>query len=409
MADKAKGANTAPLEGIKVIEITQWAAAPGAAVILGDFGADVVKIEHPVRGDGWRGIMSSGAIPIGDVNYPWEQDNRNKRGMTLDISNADAQEIFRKIIGKSDVFLTNLRPNELKRYHLEYETLVQYNPKLIYANLTGYGRKGPERERPGYDYTAFWARSGFQSVIKEPDRPPIFQRGAMGDHVASIAMACGIITALYYRERTGVGQEVDVSLLGTGCWVLSFDIMAALVTGQYAPPRKREEMLSMVNVYRTKDDKWIMMMHLQPDPYWPKFCKAMGIEHLVDNPEYSTLFARLAHEAELIPMVEGIMASKTLEEWKKIMDECGLIYAPVQEPTEVAKDEQAWANDNFLKFEHPILGSMTMVNNPMRLSATPGSIRRPAPEFNQHTEEVLLEFGFDWDDIAKFKDKKLIA
>lgn len=409
MADKAKGANMAPLEGIKVVEISQWAAAPGAAVILGDFGADVIKIEHPVRGDGWRGIMSSGAIPIGDVNYPWEQDNRNKRGMTLDISNAEAQEIFRKIIEKCDVFLTNLRPNELKRYNLEYETLVKYNPKLIYTNVTGYGRKGPDRERPGYDYTAFWARSGLQSVVKEPDRAPIFQRGAMGDHIASIATACGIITALFHRERTGIGQEVDVSLLGTGCWVLAFDIMAALVTGCYAPPRKREEMLSMVNVYRTKDDKWIMMMHLQPDPYWPKFCKAMGLDHLANDPEYSTMFQRLLHEFELIPKVEEIMAGKTLEEWKKIMDECGLIYAPVQEPTEVAKDEQAWANDNFLKFEHPIHGAMTMVNNPMRLSKSPGTIRRAAPEFNQHTEEVLQEFGFSWDDITRFKAKGVIA
>jgi len=329
--------------------------------------------------------------------------------MTLDVSTAEAQEVIRKFIEKSDVCITNLRPNELKRYNLEYETLIKYNLKLIYANVTGYGRKGPDQERPGYDYTAFWARSGFQSVVKEPDRPPIFQRGAMGDHVASLAAACGIITALFHRERTGIGQEVDVSLLGTDCWVLAFDIMAALVTGQYPAVRSREQMLSMVNVYKTKDDKWIMMMHLQPDPYWPKFCKAMGFEHLANDPEYSTLFARLVHEAELIPMVEQIMAAKTLEEWKKIMDECGLIYAPVQDPTEVAKDEQAWANDNFLKFNHPVHGAMTMVNNPMRLSKTPGAIRRPAPEFNQHTEELLLEFGFSWEDIARLKEKGLIA
>jgi len=409
MAAMKTAANEGPLAGIRVLEIAQWAAAPAAAAILGDYGADVIKVEHPVRGDGWRGIVATGSVPVKDVNFPWEQDNRNKRGITLDVSKPEGQQLAHKLIAKCDVLITNMRPHELKRYNLEYETVSRHNPRLIFANVTGYGRKGADQGQPGYDYSAFWARSGPQSVIREPDRPPVFQRGAMGDHIASIASACGIILALYNRERTGMGQEVDVSLLGTGVWVLAFDIMCALTAGAYAPPRKRSEMTSTFNTYPTKDGKWVMIIHLQPDPYWPGFCRALGLEHLINDEQYSTFFARLAHEAELIPKVEEIMLTKTFTEWKKIFDEQGLIYAPVQDPLEVCQDAQVWANDCFLPFMHPVHGPMHWVNSPMRLSKAPASIRRAAPEFNQHTEEVLLEFGFTWEEITKMKEQGIIA
>jgi len=409
MGDAQKKGKGSPLEGIRVLEIAQWAAAPGAAAILGDFGADVIKVEHPVRGDGWRGVVSTGAVPVKDVNFPWEQDNRSKRGITLDVSKPEGQKVVHRLVAQCDVLLTNLRPNEIERYNLAYETVSAINPKLIYANVTGYGRKGDESGRPGYDFSAFWARSGFQAVVREPDRPPVFQRGAMGDHIASVAAACGIVLALFSRVSTGEGQEVDVSLLGTGIWVLGMDLMCALTTGQYPAVRKRSEMFSTFNTYPTKDGKWMMVIHMQPDVYWPAFCKALGLDHLATHPEYTNLFARFAHEAELVPMVEEIMLTKTQAEWKTIFDQHGLIYAPVQDPVEVINDPQAWANDCFLPFDHPIHGPMHWVNSPVRLSKTPAAVRRAAPEFNQHTEEVLLEMGFTWDDITKLKDAGIIA
>ena len=257
--------------------------------------------------------------------------------------------------------------------------------------------------------SAFWARSGFMASIREPDMAPLFPRGGMGDHTASIAMACGITTALYARERTGVGQEVDISLYNTGVWVLSIDMSCALATGEYAPARRRSETPAMTNVYRTKDNKWIYFVHLQQDPYWPGFCRALGLERIEKDDRFNSMMSRMMNNDELFAMVEQAMAKRTLEEWKPVLDEHELIYAPVQDPTDVAKDEQAWANDFFATVEHPTLGKIKLVANPIKLSKMPSSIKTTAPQSGQHTEEVLLENGYSWDDIARFKEQGLIA
>lgn len=409
MSDQEKMAPIAAMEGIKVLEVGQAVAGPAAGAILGDWGADVVHIEPPVRGDMLRGLMLVGGFPMSDLNYVWELDSRNKRSVTLDISKKEGQAILHRLAETSDVLLTSLRPSELERYDLEYETLSRLNPRLIFASLTGYGRKGAECERPAYDYTAFVARAGFMAIVREPDRPPVFPRPGMGDHITSLALACGIATALFARERTGIGQEVDVSLFNTGIWALGIDTMCALATGQYPPVRKRSQMVAMTNVYQTKDDKWIMMMHLQQDPYWSRFCQALGLEHIENDDRFNTFVSRLMHENELIPMAEEAMASRTLDEWKQRLDEYGLIYAPVQEPSDVAKDQQAWANDYFTTVEHPTHGEIKLVANPIKLSRMPSSIRTTAPELGQHTEEVLLESGYNWSDIAHLKEEGVIG
>jgi crotonobetainyl-CoA:carnitine CoA-transferase CaiB-like acyl-CoA transferase len=394
------------LEGIKVVEVAQWVAAPGAGALLADWGADVVHIEHPVKGDSMRGLSNVGGLA---VDWLFELDNRNKRSMTLDISQKEGQLVLYKLIEKADVFITSLRPSELERYNLEYEALSRINPRLVYASLTGYGNKGPDKERRGYDVSAFWARSGFMACIKEPDRPPLYSRGGMGDHTTSIAMACGITTALYARERTSMGQEVDVSLYNTGVWVLSVDMSCALATGEYAPLRRRSETPAMTNVYQTKDNKWIYFVHLQQDPYWSGFCKALGLERIEKDEKFNSMMSRMMNNDELVAMVERSIAKRTLEEWKPILDEYQLIYSPAQDPTDVAKDEQAWVNDFFAEVEHATLGKIKLVANPIKLSKMPSSIRTTAPQSGQHTEEVLLENGYNWDDIARFKEQGLIA
>lgn len=399
MAEKA-------LEGIKVVEVTQWVAAPGAGALLADWGADVVHIEHPIKGDAMRGLTNVGGL---GVDWLWELDNRNKRSVTLDVSKKEGQAVLLRLLERSDVFITSLRPSELERYDLEYPTLSKLNPRLIFASLTGYGRKGPDREKRGYDVTAFWARSGFMASLREPDMHPIFPRGGMGDHTASIALACGITTALLARERNGVGQEVDVSLFNTGVWVLSIDVSCALATGEYPPSRKRSETPAMTNVYQTKDNKWIYFAHLQQDLYWSAFCRALELEHIEKDDRFSTLQSRMIHNNELFTMVEAAIAKRTMEEWKPILDNNGLVYAPVQDALDVAKDEQAWANDYFATAEHPTLGTIKLVANPIKLSKTPSSIRTTAPEFGQHTEGVLLENGCSWSDIAHLKKQGIIA
>ncbi|MCJ7522849.1 MAG: CoA transferase, partial [Dehalococcoidia bacterium] len=329
------------LEGIKVVEVTQWVAAPAAGALLADWGADVIHIEHPVRGDAMRGLTNVGGMGI---DWLFELDNRNKKSVTLDISKEEGQAVLHRLVETGDVFITSLRPGELKRYNLEYRVLGKLNPGLIFASLTGYGRKGPDSEKRGYDVTAFWARAGFMASLREPDMPPVFPRGGMGDHTAAIALACGITTALFSRERTGLGQEVDVSLFNTGLWVLSIDMSCALATGEYPPLRKRVDTPAMTNVYRTKDDRWIYFAHLQQDPYWQSFCRALDLPHLENDGRYSALESRIAHNAELFGIVEEAMAKHTMEEWKVILDEHGLIYSVAQDAVDIVQDAQALAN-----------------------------------------------------------------
>jgi crotonobetainyl-CoA:carnitine CoA-transferase CaiB-like acyl-CoA transferase len=394
------------LDGIKVVEVAQWVAAPAAGALLADWGADVIHVEHPVHGDGMRGLSNVGGM---GVDWLFEQDNRNKRGMTLDVSREEGQAVLHRLVAGSDVFITSLRPGDLERHNLGYPALSRLNPRLIYASLTGYGRKGPDRERRGYDMTAFWARSGFMESLREPDAAPVFPRGGLGDHATSIALVCGIVTALFARERTGVGQEVDVSLYNTGVWVLGVDVSCALETGEYPPLRRRSDTPAMSNVYRTKDDRWIFFAHLQQDPYWSAFCKALDLGRIEEDERFKTMEARMAHNDELFPMVEQAMAGRTMEEWKPILDGYGLIYSPAQDAKDVAGDEQARANDFFASVEHPTRGTAKLVANPIKLSGTPSSIRTTAPELGQHTEEVLLEIGYTWDDITRLKDHGVIA
>jgi len=388
------------------VEVAQWVAAPGAGALLADWGADIVHIEHPLRGDPMRGLSNVGGLA---VDWLFELDNRNKRSATMDISKREGQLVLYRLLEGSDVFITSLRPSELERYNLEYSTLSKLNPKLIYAGLTGYGRRGPDRERRGYDISAFWARSGFMASIREPDMPPLFPRGGMGDHTSSIALACGITTALFARERTGMGQEVDVSLYNTGAWVLSIDLSCALATGEYPPSRKRSETPAMTNVYRTKDNKWIYFVHLQQDPYWSAFCRALGLEHIVNDDRFNNIQSRMIYNTELFDLVEAAIAKRTMEEWKPILDENELIYAPVQDAVDVANDEQAWANDFFATVSHPTLGTIKLVANPIKLSKMPSFIGTTAPQSGQHTEEVLLENGYSWSDIEQLKKQGVIA
>ncbi len=394
------------LDGIKIVEVCQWVAAPGAGALLAEWGADVVHIEHPVRGDSMRGLVNIGGLT---VDWMWELDNRNKKSATLDISQGEGQTVLHELVKNCDVFLTSLRPCDIERYNLEYQTLSEINPKLIYASLTGYGRKGPCGNTRGFDWTAYWARSGFMASIREPDKPPVFPRGGMGDHTASLALACGITTALFARERTGIGQEVDVSLYNTGAWVLSVDISAALATGEYPPLRKREESPAMTNVYETKDGKWIFFVHMQQDPYWSAFCQALGLEYIEKDERFSTHLNRMQHDAELFTIIEQVMVTRTFEEWIARLDQYELIYSPVQDAADVANDEQAWANDYFKIIEHPTLGEIKLVANPIKLSKMPSSIRTTAPELGQNTEEVLLENGYSWDEIAHLKEGGIIS
>jgi len=422
------------LEGIKVVDVSQVAAVPMAARHLADFGADVLHIENPTTGDSWRVYQAgqgSGTTGVpSDFNYNWENFNRNKRSVTLDLSQEGGREIIYKLVEKADVFVSNLRPFELERFKLEYGTLSRLNPRLIYGCVTGYGRKGPDKNAPAYDATAYWTRSGIPYMLSLPGMPAPGFRPAFGDNVAALALAYGVMVALFVRERTGVGQEVDVALLHTGLYQISFDVAGALVTGmdyqgwkEQPPPEMvteaqtaiaplaafyRNTVLNPLAMrYMTKDGRVIVFVALQPDRYWSKVCRAIEREDLENDPRFNSFEARAENREVLYPILDEVFLTKTLDEWKPRLE--GIPWAPQQSLIEAINDPQARANDCFVACDHPTYGRMEVVANPVKLSETPATIRMPAPEFGQHTEEVLLEYGYTWEDIAQFKEQDIIA
>jgi len=423
---------TLALEGIKVVDVSQVAAAPVAARHLADFGAEVIHIEHPVRGDSFRAYQAgqggTGGVPS-DFNYTWENCNRNKRSVTLDISQKGGQEIIYRLLSKADIFVTNLRPFELEEFKLEYHTLRELNPRLVYATVTAYGKEGPERNEPGYDATAFWVRAGIPYALSMPGIPCANFRTAIGDNVAALALFSGIMTALYAREKSGVGQQVDVALFQTGVYMLSVDIAGALVTGKdYAdwteqpPPEmvaeatmaaariaafyKTQTLNPLVAGYMTKDWRMILIVALQPDRYWSRFCQAIERPDLQDDPRFNSFQARAENREALYPILDEVFLSKTLEEWKSRL--AGIPFAVAQNLVEVINDPEARANDYFVPIDHPTHGRIEVVANPINLSETPATLRMPAPEFGQHTEEVLLELGYTWEDIAQLREEEVI-
>lgn len=413
------------LEGIKVIDVSQLAAVPMAARLLADFGADVIHVEHPVRGDVMREIQATicRGVPgmSSDINYLWENYNCNKRSLTVDLSQEDGQKIIYTLVEKADVFLTNLRPFELEKYNLGYNILSHLNPKLIYGSLTGYGKKGPDKNIPAYDHTAYWARAGIAYRLTPPGTPPSNGVGAFGNNVAGLALFGGVMTALYVRERTGIGQEIDISLLQTGIYQLALDIAASLATGQdfveqalqtseklrLGKDAREDNPNSLSVTYETKDERWVLLNVLQTDIYWSRFCQAIGRQDLEHDPRFESFQGRIDNHVALFHILEGVFQTKTLSEWKSRLS--GIPFAPVQNYREVIADPQTRANDFFVPVEQPNYGPIEIIASPVKLSKTPATLRKSAPEFGQHTEEVLLEYSHTWEDIARFKQQGIIA
>ncbi len=422
------------LKGLKVIDCSQVAAVPMCARILGDFGADVIHIENPVTGDYWRNFLkaqvaSGGACPSENFDYNWENYNRNKRSVTVDLSKDSGRAIMHKMVEQADVFLSNLRSFELERFKLDYETLNRINPRIIWGNVTGYGKTGPDKDLPAYDTTAYWSRAAIPYVMSVPGVPVFGYRPAFGDNVVGMTLAFGIMQALYLREKTGYGQDISVSLLHAGLFQISFDVSGALITGKdFANWRpavplelQQQSMGTLMQImalfnknqnpltggYYTKDSKAIIFVILQPDRYWAKFCKATGHEELLKNHKYDTMEGRAEDVLQLQQIFMATFMTKTLDEWRPLLE--GIPYAPSQSLLEAVNDIQAIESGCFVSYEHPQAGIIRQLDNPVTMGKNPATVRMPAPEFGQHTEEVLLEYGFTWEDIARFKEGGAIA
>ncbi len=395
------------LEGIRVIETAQVVAGPMAGRLLADWGADVIHIEHPAKNPAQTqrdNQIISGRVLLSDINYRAENLHRNKRSIVVDVSSEAGRAIMHRLLEKADVLLNNFRSRELKRFGLEYETLRQLNPRLIFACLTGVGHKGPEGDAPGFETTSYFARSGILHILRSPGTPPTQNPIGLGDNVAGLALAYGILVALLVRERAGVGQEVDTSLFQAGVFTLSSDIAGSLVTGGDLQQAERRDVVNAVSqLYRTKDGRWLRLALAQPDPYWPALCRAIGREELEHDPRFATQEPRLKNHAALFDILEEVFMTRSLSEWQTRLTGEGLPWGAVQTLPEVTRDPQARANDFFIAYQHPLNGKIEGVSNPVRLSLVSQEVKRSAPEFGQHTEEVLLEYGYTREDVARFR------
>jgi crotonobetainyl-CoA:carnitine CoA-transferase CaiB-like acyl-CoA transferase len=364
-------------------------------------GADVIKIEDRSGGDSGRymtAIMGSKVTQ----NFYFENNNRGKRSLKVDLKKDRGKEIIYRLLEKYDVFVTNFREEAVKSLGMDYAALSQKNPRLVYAMGYGFGKEGPDRRRPALDLAA-QARGGIWSISGEPGQPPPRIGAGMADQVGAGILAYGIMLALFTRERTGMGQEVNTSLLGSQVWLGSLSLQAYLFYGRTASPVARDKSANPLwSIYQCRDGKWICLAMLGSDPYWHEFCAAAEIEHLENDPRFKNHMARSQNAVELIKILDQQFGGRNREEWAKRFNETDLIWAPANDYAEVAGDPQIAANDYVIDYDHPIHGQVKMVGLPVRLSRTPGGVQRPAPEFGQHTEEILVELGYSWEEIENF-------
>jgi crotonobetainyl-CoA:carnitine CoA-transferase CaiB-like acyl-CoA transferase len=385
---------TRPLDGLRVVEVAGWMAAPGATAVMADLGADVVKVE-PLAGDAVRGVIRQPAMPAGvpQLDAAFEMDNRGKRGVAVALDRSEGQELVRRVTSSADVFVNNLLGRRQQRFGLDADTLLQANPRLVHATLTGYGLEGPDAARPGFDITAFFGRGGITHSITEPGSQAPRARPAQGDHTAALALLAAVLSALRLVERTGAGQVVDVNLLATAAWTMSTDLSATLVDGQDPPVLgRRRRRYALQESFRCADGRWILLF--MPEPHWwPRFCDVVGRPEWAADPRFETAASRLEHMPEITDLMDELFASRPLAEWGRLFDEARLTWGPAATVAELAADPHAAAVGMFPQVPHPTAGTFRTVAAPMRLRAVDTAPRGPAPAVGEHTREVLIEAG----------------
>jgi crotonobetainyl-CoA:carnitine CoA-transferase CaiB-like acyl-CoA transferase len=398
--------NSLVFSGLKVVEIASFIAAPAAATMLSDFGADVIKVEAPGMGDPQRLLSSVPPSPAAPGNYSWHLANRNKRGMAIDLKSEGSTEILKRLVEWADVLITNFPHGTREGLHLGYEQVSQWNPRIIYADITGYGDAGPDAKLPGFDLTAFWSRSGLLASTRDAGSPPTSPPWGSGDYTTATAIYAAITTALYHRERTGKGANVGTSLLATGVWSTGTLVSAALANAKpYELPDRAKPVNAMTNAYQSGDGRWMMLAARQST--WPIVAKAIGRSDLLEDPRFGDAKAISQHAAELAELLDAEFRSQPLVHWKEALDAARIPYGVVQTPEEAAVDPQLRAAGIVV----PIEGARDLeytVNNPITLRGLDRVPSRRAPEHGEHNDDVLAQLGFSVAEIAQLREQKVI-
>jgi crotonobetainyl-CoA:carnitine CoA-transferase CaiB-like acyl-CoA transferase len=395
-------------DGLKVLDCASFIAAPAAATVLSDFGADIIKIEPPGMGDPYRDLPKLPGYPASEHNFAWLLESRNKKSLALDLTKPEAQAVLYKLVAESDVFITNMPPLVRSKLGITYDHLAHLNERLIYASFTGYGEKGEEANKPGFDSSAYWARSGLMDLVRaDTNTTPARSIAGMGDHPCAMAFYGAIVTALYQREKTGKGAHVASNLMANGVWAASLLAQAKLCGAKFGERRPRERALNAVtNHYQCKDSRWIILSLLNEDRQWPTLARCIGREDLIDDPRFATRPDRHARSVELIRIFDEVFATKDLVEWRKLLDGNGLVFGVVGILDDIPNDKQMLDNEVLVPFEND---TMLTISSPIWIDGARKVQPRKPPAVGEHSDEILRQAGYDEATIGTLRASGAVA
>lgn len=404
--DRLQSGGALPLAGLVVLDISTYIAAPAAASVLGDFGADVIKVEG-LEGDPNRAMVNIAAYPRSAVNYPWRLDSRNKRSLAIDLKQPAARAALDRLIAKADVMILNFPVPVRQRLRLDWGDVKALNPRLIYMALTGYGEAGPDRDRPGFDVNAFFARSGLTDGSMYEGLGPTFPVPAQGDRATAMTMVAGVLLGLLHRGRTGEGSEITTSLLANGVWNNGILAQAALAGSflSHRPPRDRPRN-PLSNAFQCADGRWFVMTLLREEGLWPALCAALDIKALQHDARFATTASRIAHSAELTAILQRRFATRDWAAWKPVLTAHGLVYSEIQTLRDLPDDPQIAANGIFVETGEAELPRT--LANPINASFAAKRQSGPAPALGQHSDAVLRFAGLSEAEIAQLRGAKAI-
>ena len=400
--------NPLPLVGVRVLDVASFIAAPVAATVMADYGADVIKVEPPGTGDPNRNMRTLSSYPPSPVNYPWEMDSRGKRSIAIDLRTAAGQQVLYRLIANTDVLITNYPLEVRGRLKLGYETVRHINPRLIYASFTGYGETGPDVNQVGFDSTAYFARSGLMDANRYEGQPPGVAMPGQGDRASGMALLAGIMLALWTRERTGEGQHVSSSLIANGLWSNGVGAQAALLGSHLPsrPPRDRPRS-AIANPYRTSDDRWMQMAVVREEKTWPDFCRAIDRPDLEHDPRFADLPSRRRNSAALVAILDPIIAAHDWAHWRNQWREFGIPVGLIGRLQDLPEDEQAVAAGAVVPTNIPHMP--WTIAAPFNIASAAVPPAEPAPKLGEHTDAILRAAGHSATEIASLRADKIVS
>lgn len=393
--------------GLKVLDVASFIAGPAAATVLSDFGAEVIKLEPPGTGDLWRTLSPMAPNPRAESAYSWHLTNRNKRGMAIDLKSPRGTEILTRLVKWADVMVTNYPHKVRERLHLTYDEVSGWNPRIIYADVTGFGDAGPEADLPGFDLTAYWARTGLLGMMRDAGAPPTVPVEGSGDYATAICLYSAIVTGLYRRERTGQGARVGTSLLAAGIWATGTLIAGALADGEFYGLHDRQAPDNpLVNPYQSSDGAWFMLV--ASPPHWPGLANAIGHPELLEDARFADAKSIVENSRVLAGILDAEFRSQPMAHWQEMLDRARITYGPVRMPQEAASDPQLRANDIVVPLEGAGELEFT-VSSPIGVNGTSKVSATRAPHLGEHNDEILAELGFSTDEIDEFRSAGAIS